>query len=380
MSLIHTIVLLAALATQQRPQAPYVPPVDPAVARLVPPSPAPGGFIADVPGLLAAGDRAALNARIGALQAAGLGDVGVAIVPSIADRAPADLGVAIYRTWRIGRVDTLGAARRNLGVLLLIVPKELAPDGRGHCWITTGTGAEGVVTDAASGAICRDRVVPRLKERDYAGAVGAALDGIEARLRGDAGLAEAGEPTDGGGGRDGGGFPWAPVGGGLAGALGLGGAIAGVRRWRRNRPRRCPRCGGTMMRLDEQADDAALEAGQRVEERVRSVDYDVWACGACGERTVLPYKAIFTGYHACRECGRRTCRSRRRTLVAPTTSATGTAEESHSCEACHAAWSERVVLAKVSASSGSGGSGSSGGGSSFGGSGSTSGGGGGSSY
>ena len=86
----------------------------PQLARLVPPIPTPEGFIADVPGLIPAPARAQLNARIRAIQDSGFGDIGVAIIPSIADYQPYEVGVAIYRAWRIGRVDSLGSARRDL--------------------------------------------------------------------------------------------------------------------------------------------------------------------------------------------------------------------------------------------------------------------------
>jgi uncharacterized protein len=135
-----------------------------------------------------------------------------------------------------------------------------------------------------------------------------------------------------------------------------------------------------MRRLDEQADDAHLEHGQRVEEQVKSVDYDVWACD-CGERLILPYKKLFTSYSECRECHRRTAKAKRHTLRAATTSSTGSARDDFRCRACKARWEVLVTLPMISTSSGSsGGSGGGGGGSSFGGSGSTSGGGGGGSY
>jgi hypothetical protein len=128
---------------------------------LVPPSPAPDGFVHDGGPVLSADEREALNARIAAVQRATGGDVAVLILRDLQDRAPVDVAVAAYRAWGVGRADSLGSARRDLGALLLVVPKELAPDGRGRCWVTTGRGAEGPLTDADAAAICRDAVVPR---------------------------------------------------------------------------------------------------------------------------------------------------------------------------------------------------------------------------
>src|SRR4051812_30841885 len=90
----------------------------PALERLVPPSPAPNGFIADGGPVLDPAARDRLNARIAQVQRETGGDVGVAILRDLGGRAPVDVGVAIYRAWKIGRVDSLGSARRDLGALL----------------------------------------------------------------------------------------------------------------------------------------------------------------------------------------------------------------------------------------------------------------------
>lgn len=377
------ILLLAGIGVQS--SRPDVPRVEGPIREFVPPLPPGGTFISDARRLIEPGALAALNARIGALQREGLGDIGVAIIPSIGAYTPSEIGVAIYRTWRVGRIDSIGSARRNLGVLLLIVPKELSPDSAGVCWITTGRGAEGIITDAASGRICRDEIVPHLRERDYAAAVSAAIDALEERLRRDEGLAA--EPASPGRAPE----ERAPA---LlwmlpAGLLAIGGGTAGALYWRRHRRRRCPNCGRTMERLDETADDAELEHGQRVEERVKSVDYDVWKCPGCGETLVLPYGRIFTSYRKCDACSRKTMRTARKIVKKATYTSTGLAEDTHFCQACGTRRVERVVLPKetppsTSSSSGRGGSfgggGSGGGGGGFGGSGSTGGGGGGGRY
>jgi uncharacterized protein len=369
----------------------------PALERLVPPSPAPNGFIADGGPVLDAAARDRLNARIAEVQRATGGDIGVAILRDLADRAPVDVGVAIYRAWRVGRVDSLGSARRDLGALLLVVPKELAPSGRGECWVTTGLGAEGALTDATAASICRDSVIPHLRVRDYERAVGAGVGAIGAAFaRATAGLApppsvgaaaapEVTRVRERSGGRG------AAV--GIAVLLLGGGGVAGavtVRARRRSRPRPCPQGHGMMVRLDEVADDAALDLGQRTEEQVGSVDYDVWACRVCAERLVVPYKR-WSSYEGCPRCGYRTVKRETRTLRAATQLSEGVEEIRLECANAHCAWRDvtrrtvpRLPVPTASSgggsSSGFGGGGGGGGGSSFGGSGRTSGGGGGSSY
>jgi uncharacterized protein len=143
-----------------------------------------------------------------------------------------------------------------------------------------------------------------------------------------------------------------------------------------------------MVRLSEAEDDAALDAGQQVEERVGSVDYDVWACPVCPERLVIPYRR-WSSYEACPRCGYRTVKRETVTLRAATVASAGLEEIRLACANPACNWREvtRRVLPQLpvpvpsSDSSGGGSSGgSSDGGSSFGGSGATSGGGGGDSY
>ena len=369
------------------------------VARVVPPSPAPAGFIHDGPGVLTAEARQALNARIATVKARTGGDIGVAIVTDLRGYAPVDAGVAIYRAWKIGKVDSLGSARRDLGALLLIVPKELAPNGRGECWISTGLGAEGTLIDAHAGAICRDRVIPALRVRDYAAAVDSGIVGIAAtfgRAVAEESGARANGPAEAGGTgsdsaaslrdstpREKDGFPWGWLAGlGLAGT-GAAAGFAGWKRYQRRKPRPCPAGHGPMTRLDEAVDDTALSPAQRVEEHVGSVDYDVWACTSCAERLVIAYSR-WSSYRGCPKCNARTLSSTTKTVTAATQFSTGIEETTLDCAHCgYHDVTRRVtpVLPPPPPPSSSGSrSGSSGGGSSFGGSGRTAGGGGGSSY
>ncbi|MEP6832082.1 MAG: TPM domain-containing protein [Gemmatimonas sp.] len=368
----------------------------PGLAKFVPAVPTPASFVADVPNVLAAASHELVDARIREAQAAHLGDIGAAILPSIGDYAPSNVALAIYRTWRIGRIADIGDKQRDLGILILLVPKELSPTQKGECFILSGRGIEGIITDATAAAICRNGIVPHMKERDYASALLAGIDSITTRVAKDLGLA----PLSGAEAPDTGtaipltltssdavspqgptSNPWITT-GMVLGGLGIFGAgLRGVFYVRRHRKRKCPKCGNEMHRLTETVDDEFLSASQLVEEKIGSIDYDVWQC-TCGE-TLLPiaYKQLLSDYSVCPECHVRAQKTTRRTIRAATTSSTGVAENTFHCEACNRTRKQRIVLSKISSSSSSdGGSSSSGGGSSFGGSGSSSGGGGGSSY
>jgi uncharacterized protein len=347
------------------------------IERFIPPSPTPAGFIHDGGPVLNAAALAQLNARITSHQAGGRGDIGVAILRDIGDYPPYEIGTEIYRAWKIGSVAEIGSERRDLGALLLIVPKELSPNGKGQCWITTGLGAEGLITDNTAGTICREAIIPHLQARDYAAAIAAGIDGIAAEL------AEVNVEQPSGARADTGGPSAGLTGGlvGLAALVGSGGGLVAWRRHKRRKPRLCPQGHGKMRLLDEKADDAVLRVGQAKEEAVKSVDYDVWACDECGEKIILRYKRWFTSYTECPSCTFWTAKSKTRTLVKATTSSGGMAETTRTCQ--HCGWSETKQHATPrisSSSSSSSGGGSSSRGSSFGGSGRSGGGGGGSSY
>ena len=141
-----------------------------------------------------------------------------------------------------------------------------------------------------------------------------------------------------------------PAGGAVAG---LAGAGALFRRYMRNRPRKCRACGTLMARLEEAADDAYLSPGEKTEEGVGSVDYDVWSCG-CGQTQKLRYASWLSGYGKCRQCGNRTLKVTTTTLVSATTSSSGRARVEERCAHCgYAKTYERTIPRQSSSSSSS---------------------------
>ncbi len=104
----------------------------------------------------------------------------------------------------------------------------------------------------------------------------------------------------------------------------------------RTASRKCPNCSTKMKRLDEKSDNAYLTPAQDTEERIDSVDYDVWLCPNCGETDILPYVNHSKNYTPCPNCGARAC-----TLVAdrivksPTTREEGWGQKIYNCRNCH---------------------------------------------
>jgi uncharacterized protein len=94
------------------------------------------------------------------------GEMAVVTLPDIGLRAEVDVAIAIGRAWGVGANAPVGQRSRNAGVVILVVPKETSSDGRGHCFITTGRGTEGFITDADAGALCR-QAIPYFQQRQY---------------------------------------------------------------------------------------------------------------------------------------------------------------------------------------------------------------------
>jgi uncharacterized protein len=76
--------------------------------------------------------------------------------------------------YRLGRAWKLGDEKRDDGVLLLVAPKER------KVWIATGYGSGGFLTDAMSGIITREAILPHFKQNppDYGGGITAGADAI----------------------------------------------------------------------------------------------------------------------------------------------------------------------------------------------------------
>lgn len=136
--------------------------------------------------------------------------------------------------------------------------------------------------------------------------------------------------------------------------------------WQRSRPRYCLADGQRMQRLGEAGDDLHLLPPQLLEERLGSVDYDVWSCPACSRVRIEGHRSWFTSYSACRACGYRTVEGERTVIRAATTISSGLERIDYHCLNCDDRHSAERTIPKKSGSSSStfGGGRSSGGGAS----------------
>ncbi|MEP6834956.1 MAG: TPM domain-containing protein [Gemmatimonas sp.] len=132
------------------------------------PIPAYTGYVNDFANVIPAETRAALESLSERVNAATKGDMVIVTMKDIGDRAASDVALNIGRQWKVGANTAIGDKARNAGVIILLVPKESSSTNSGSCFIATGQGAEGFITDATSGSICRE-ATPYFRQQDYAG-------------------------------------------------------------------------------------------------------------------------------------------------------------------------------------------------------------------
>jgi uncharacterized protein len=128
----------------------------------------------------------------------------------------------------------------------------------------------------------------------------------------------------------------------------------------RNRIRFSPKTGLEMRKLCEVEDDKYLESGQITEEKVKSVDYDVWISDEPEDVLILNYEKWFTKYSSCEKCKFKTWYLvYDKTITAATYSSSGTGESKKECEHCKHAVIARYTIPRLEKSSSSSNSGSS---------------------
>ncbi|MDR0412229.1 MAG: TPM domain-containing protein [Dysgonamonadaceae bacterium] len=137
----------------------------------------------------------------------------------------------------------------------------------------------------------------------------------------------------------------------------------------RNRPVNCRGCNRPMIKQTESSRDAYLTAQQVEEEKLHSVDYDVWRCTACNRNEIYGYDRPHTRYTTCPYCRARTYLLESDRIVKHATSySKGRGEKVYRCLYCQKRNIVPYLIPMIIASPGTGGRRSGGfGGGSFGG-------------
>jgi uncharacterized protein len=131
------------------------------------------------------------------------------------------------------------------------------------------------------------------------------------------------------------------------------------RRQLRLEVRICDKCKTNMVRLAEDKDDFFLKDGQKVEEKIGSIDYDVWFCEKSKDVKIYAYESLFTSYSKCPSCKFKTQFVESDTVtVSPTCTSSGSGIRRYACKNCNHKSSSTYTIpardcSKSSSSSGS---------------------------
>ncbi len=311
-----------------------------------------GTWVTDMAGALRADTIARLNERINEFERATGAEMAVVVIRSLDDSSIEEAAAKLFQLWGIGKKD------RDNGLLLLW------STGDRRIRVEVGYGLEGVLPDGKVGRILDTYVIPRFKVGEFDEGVAAGVDALQKAARNEVVPlpAEASESYENESGNS---LPFWLT---LLGSIPVGlGSLVGLRKWRRYRRRYCPQCQTRMVLMPESEDDALLQDGQVAEERIGSVDYDVWTCPSCSHHFTLRYPKWVSRYDKCPQCSNRTKSSTQHVITAATTSSSGMARVVEQCAFCTFTREYTKVLPRIIESSSSSSSSGSSSGSSFGG-------------
>lgn len=310
-------------------------------------------------------------------------ELAVVVVDDIEPDDIQDFATELFSAWGLGKKD------KDNGLLVLI-----AKDRR-QAVIRTGYGVEGVIPDILAGQIIRHEMAPDFKRGDYdAGtlkAVGRLHDALtEPGVRDELMSRYANDSRAADGSSSSFFAIWLCVGALIAIAmlaiitftwfstrgkdtftryvaldrytattmflsfLGIGiPAVAYLLlRLMLNRLRRgkhpCPNCATAMRLIDEEHDNDYLTPVQDTEERIASIDYDVWLCPNCGETDILPYVNRSSAFVECPACHGRTARLVSDRIIRQSTTATaGEGIKTYECSNCRHRHYRKYELPKL---------------------------------
>jgi uncharacterized protein len=279
-------------------------------------------------------------------------EIVVVTIDSIRDYGTGDQSIEafatnLFNTWSIGN------GQKNDGGLILVAWKDR------EVRIEVGAGYGDTLNDDMQ-AIIDEQMIPAFRNEDYSQGIYDGARAISRRLIARADQAapprsaparvESVEETSAAVQSGSDGTPLI-----IAGVVAVGGAASafGAGQYARYRKRRCPNCQTYMTRLDEASDDVHLDSGQKAEELLNSVDYDVWKCSTCNYHTLHGYNRWLSGFGKCSRCNYRTLKTDSQTISQPTYTSTGTKLITRECRHCNYHAEERVTLPMLTRSTSS---------------------------
>lgn len=329
-------------------------------------------YVTDAAGILSPETLRTLDAEIGSLWRDTSVELVVVTVDEVdPDYTPDEFATKLFEKWEIGKSD------KDNGVLVLI-----SRDDR-KVVIRTGYGIEGAVPDIVAGRVIRNDMLPRFREGNYDAGIVAGVGHLAEIIRdpalGDELRSEIANDSRAQGDNSGDEIFSMYV--GFSAAVGLlslafviwlifsSRRLDEVDRWRRLRRfmlaiaviacitigfgvpaflllwwkmyrvrhhrHNCPHCGTKMNLIDEEHDNDYLSPSQDLEERLNSVDYDVWNCPKCHQTDIFPFVNDSSTYTECPVCHTRALGMvERRILRQPTSQYEGQGVDRLVCKNC----------------------------------------------
>jgi uncharacterized protein len=150
----------------------------------------PDGYVTDRAGVIDPAAKARMTSLIERLRATTGAEIAVVTLPDIGEQDEAEVALAIGRKWGVGAKADVGSARRNAGIVVLLVPLRNHEPGTGHIRIEVGQGLEGVITDAGAGRI-REIIRPDLVREAYGDALTRAVETLASTIARAMGVADS---------------------------------------------------------------------------------------------------------------------------------------------------------------------------------------------
>ena len=339
-------------------------------------------YVSNPSGILSAPAVVRLNSIISGSWRDTSTEIAVVVVDHVDEMTPGEFATALFEHWGIGKSD-------NDNGLLFLVSRD---DREAH--IRTGYGVEGAMPDIIASRILNDKVYPHFRQGDYDSGVIAGTQAI-AEVLADPSVRDelmSSQPSDRIKSTDNSDSIfdlyitgsvivsiamiiwvisiiistrrmdeterwnrlnrlWLPlivvsfitIGMGLV-AFGL--LVFKMHRIRRHK-RKCSHCGTPMQLIDEVHDNDYLTPSQDLEEKLDSVDYDVWHCPKCSQTDIYPYVNRSSRYTECPRCHARTLSmSERRILRQPTVRQEGEGVDLYYCRNCGNHTEKRFRIAR----------------------------------
>lgn len=133
--------------------------------------------VTDLTSTLSADQKASLESRLAAIDAAGGAQIAVLLIPTTQPETIEQFGIRLAEAWKIGHAS--GKSVSDNGVIVIIAKE----DRRAR--IEVGYGLEGSIPDAIAKRIVAEQMTPKFRQGDFSGGIQVTVDALELAIRGE---------------------------------------------------------------------------------------------------------------------------------------------------------------------------------------------------